>query len=159
VFDIGLQEMLVIGVLVVLFFPPEDLPMFFRTAGRWYAKMRRASDDLRRAFNAEVARAEADMRLDDLRQRREAALAARAEAERAEAERATATPPSPTQDATMTQAPLDTVEVAEPPAPRLPPGLTSRAVPPAPIGGVTRTPPGMPPEPTIAPATGAGGEA
>ena len=149
-FDIGLQEMLVIGVLVVLFFPPEDLPAFFRTAGRWYAKVRRASDDLRRAFNAEVARAEADMRLDDLRQRREAALAARADAERA---------PEPTHDATMTQAHQEALEGTEAPAPRLPPGLTSRAVPPAPIGGVTRTPPGMPPEPVIAPATGAGGEA
>ncbi len=158
-FDIGLQEMLVIGVLVVLFFPPEDLPMFFRTAGRWYAKMRRASDDLRRAFNAEVARAEADMRLDDLRQRREAALAARAEAERAETERATAMTPSPTHDVSMTEAQTATLESAEAPAPRLPPGLTSRVVPPAPIGGVTRTPPGMPPEPIIAPATGAGGEA
>ncbi len=76
-FDIGLQEMLVIAVLVVLFFPPDDLPELFRMAGRAYAKARRASDDLRRAFNAEVARVENEQRMEDVRRRRETAQRAR----------------------------------------------------------------------------------
>lgn len=155
-FDIGLQEFLVIGILVLLFFPPDDLPTLFRQAGRVYAKVRGASDDLRRAFNAEVARAEADMRLDDLRQRREAALATRTDAANIPV-----TTPTPSHDAAMTQPATDALHGAESPAPRLPPGLTSRVVPPAPIGGVTRPPPGMPPqpEPVTAPANDTAGEA
>jgi sec-independent protein translocase protein TatB len=68
-FDIGMSEALLIGALVLLFIPPEDLPELFRILGRWYAKIRRASDDLRRAFNAEVAHAEADHRREELEKR------------------------------------------------------------------------------------------
>ncbi len=164
-FDIGLQELLVIAILVVIFFPAEDLPGLFRTAGRAYAKVRRASDDLRRAFNAEVARAEADMRADDLRARQEAARRAReeqaalaeasaqtgaaAEAPREASEGAAAPAPStaPAPDEAPAQ---ETVPV--PPAPRLPPGLRSTVSAPAPVVGVTRPPPGAPPAPTVAAA-------
>ncbi len=79
-FGLGFQEMVVIAVLVLMFFPADDLPELMRTAGRWYARMRRASDELRRAFNAEVARAESEYRLDELRSRREAAARARQDA-------------------------------------------------------------------------------
>ncbi|MFZ5477254.1 MAG: hypothetical protein ACOZNI_10820 [Myxococcota bacterium] len=70
-FDVGMSEALLIGALILLFIPPEDLPALFRTLGRWYAKVRRASDDLRRAFNAEVARADADQRREELEKRME----------------------------------------------------------------------------------------
>jgi sec-independent protein translocase protein TatB len=80
VFGLGFQEMVVIAVLVLMFFPADDLPELMRTAGRWYARMRRASDELRRAFNAEVARAESEYRLEELRTRREAAARARQDA-------------------------------------------------------------------------------
>ncbi len=93
-FQLGFQELLTIGVLVLLFFPAEDLPGLFRTAGRWYAQIRRASDDLRRAFNSEVARVESEERLDELRKRREAQALARAEA-KAKAEAARAAVPAP----------------------------------------------------------------
>lgn len=72
-FDIGFQEMLLVAVLVIVFIPADDLPEMMRTLGRYYAKIRRASDDLRRAFNAEVARTDADRRRDDLAKRRERA--------------------------------------------------------------------------------------
>ncbi len=128
VFDIGLQEMLVIAVLVVLFFPPEDLPALFRTAGRWYAKMRRSSDELRRAFNVEVARAESELRVEELQARREAVRAAR------EANAADARSPEPT-------------GATDAPGPRLPPGLvTGVAAAPAPVTGVARPVSGGPPE-------------
>lgn len=39
-------------------------------AGRYYGKVRRMSDDLRRAFNAEVARSEGDRRRAELEARR-----------------------------------------------------------------------------------------
>lgn len=87
-FGLGFQELVVIAVLVLMFFPADDLPELMRSAGRWYARMRRASDELRRAFNAEVARAESEYRLEDLRTRREAAARARQDAASAEADAA-----------------------------------------------------------------------
>ncbi len=134
-FDIGLQEMMVIAVLVVLFFPPEDLPALFRTAGRWYAKMRRSSDELRRAFNVEVARAESELRMEELRARREAVRAAR------EANAADAAEAQPDGPATV-------------PPPRLPAGLVSAvSATPAPVAGVNR--PAGPGEPSPTPSDAA----
>src|SRR4051812_40493768 len=60
VFDVGLQEMVLIAVIVILFVPADEIPDLMRTLGRYYAKIRRASDDLRRAFNAEVARVDSE---------------------------------------------------------------------------------------------------
>lgn len=64
--------MLVIGVLLLVFVGPDDLPKLMRTVGKFYAKARRASDDLRRAFNAEVARVDADDRRADMEKRKAA---------------------------------------------------------------------------------------
>lgn len=46
-FDIGLQEMLVIGVLALLVFGPSKLPELGRMFGRAMREFRRASDDFR----------------------------------------------------------------------------------------------------------------
>jgi Tat protein translocase TatB subunit len=46
-FDIGLQEMIVIGVLALLVFGPSKLPELGRTVGRWMREFRRASDEFR----------------------------------------------------------------------------------------------------------------
>src|SRR5262245_66476289 len=46
-FDIGLQEMLVIGVLALLVFGPSKLPELGRMVGRALREFRRASDELR----------------------------------------------------------------------------------------------------------------
>ncbi len=98
-FDLGLGEILLIGVVILVFVGPDRIPELMSVAGRYYAKLRRLSDDLRRAFNAEVARVEADKRRDELEARRkeaEAKLAAqRAEREanaRAAAEEESASP-------------------------------------------------------------------
>ncbi|MBM4394026.1 MAG: twin-arginine translocase TatA/TatE family subunit, partial [Deltaproteobacteria bacterium] len=101
-FDLGLGEILLIGVVILVFVGPDRIPELMSVAGRYYAKLRRLSDDLRRAFNAEVARVEADKRRDELEGRRkdaEAKLAAqRAEREanaRAAAEQESANPSRP----------------------------------------------------------------
>jgi sec-independent protein translocase protein TatA len=47
VFDIGLQEMLVIGVLALLVFGPSKLPELGRMVGRAMREFRRASDEFR----------------------------------------------------------------------------------------------------------------
>src|SRR5437879_13613939 len=46
-FDIGLQEMLVIGVLALLVFGPSKLPELGRMVGRAMRELRRASDEFR----------------------------------------------------------------------------------------------------------------
>jgi len=46
-FDIGLQEMLVIGVLALLVFGPSKLPELGRMIGRTMREFRRASDEFR----------------------------------------------------------------------------------------------------------------
>jgi sec-independent protein translocase protein TatB len=71
VFDMSLGEMLVIGVLVLVFFEPDQLPDLMRQAGRMYGKIKGASDDLRRAFNAEVARVDSERRREELQRRRD----------------------------------------------------------------------------------------
>jgi TatA/E family protein of Tat protein translocase len=46
-FDIGLQEMLIIGVLALLVFGPSKLPELGRMVGRTLREFRRASDEFR----------------------------------------------------------------------------------------------------------------
>jgi sec-independent protein translocase protein TatB len=71
VFDLSLGELFLVAVLALVLIPPEDLPKMFRLAGRYYGKVRRASDELRRAFNAEVAKVEAEERREEMKKRRE----------------------------------------------------------------------------------------
>ncbi|HNC96385.1 MAG TPA: hypothetical protein PLA94_16100 [Myxococcota bacterium] len=78
-FDLSLGELMMIAVLAIVFIGPDDLPKMMRIAGRYYAKIRRASDDLRRAFNAEVAKVEAEERREEMRRRREEMERRRAE--------------------------------------------------------------------------------
>lgn len=70
-FDMSLGEMAVIAVLVLIFFDADQLPELMRKAGRIYGQVRSASDDLRRAFNTEVARVDADKRREELERRRQ----------------------------------------------------------------------------------------
>ncbi|MCK6525797.1 Sec-independent protein translocase protein TatB [Myxococcota bacterium] len=90
--NIGLSEMLVIAILAIVFIGPDDLPEMMRFLGRQYAKLRRASDELRNAFQIEVDRSDAEKRADEIRKRREELLAKR----KALAEQ-TLTAPRPTQ--------------------------------------------------------------
>jgi len=68
--NFGLMEMLLIGILVIVFVGPDDLPNLLKTLGRMYGKVRRASYELRRAFTLEVDKVEADARAEDIRRRR-----------------------------------------------------------------------------------------
>lgn len=94
-FDMSLGEMMVIAVLILVFFQPDQLPELMRTAGRWYGKLKGASDDLRRAFNTEVARVEADKRREDLERRRAEIARRRVQADADAAPRPQALDPQP----------------------------------------------------------------
>ena len=86
--NIGLTEMMFVAILALVVVGPDRLPEMMRFLGRSYGKLRRASNELRRAFQLEVDRAEAEARAAEIQARR-AALEARrkaaAEAARREA--------------------------------------------------------------------------
>lgn len=110
-----------------------------RLAGRYYAKVRRASDELRRAFNTEVAKVEAEERREEMKRRREEMERRRAEANAlAQAQlqnqaRPSDAPEAPVAPATEGEgptpenpAPPEDDALLLPPDPRLPPDAAPR---------------------------------
>ena len=69
-FSFGFGEILIIGVVLLLFVGPDRLPQLMRTAGRAYGQLRRAADEMRRAFMMEADRVDAALRVEELEQRR-----------------------------------------------------------------------------------------
>jgi sec-independent protein translocase protein TatB len=45
-FGIGFSELVLIGLILIIFIKPEDLPKFFRTLGKLYGQMKKAYDDV-----------------------------------------------------------------------------------------------------------------
>jgi sec-independent protein translocase protein TatB len=88
---LGVTEILFILVLALLVFGPKRLPDVGRTIGRAMGEFRRASQELRRSFNAEVA-LDADEPRPAVRRRIEPARETEAEAAAPPADPA-ATPP------------------------------------------------------------------
>lgn len=50
-FDLGMMELLVIGVVALIVVGPKDLPIMFRTVGRYMGRMRGMARDFQRAMN------------------------------------------------------------------------------------------------------------
>lgn len=63
-FDIGFTELLLIGVIALVFIGPKRLPELARALGRGYAEFRRATSELKQSFEEEA-------RLDRVRDMRE----------------------------------------------------------------------------------------
>lgn len=57
-FDIGFSELLMFGVIALIVLGPEKLPQAARTAGQWYAKIRRTVSTLQSEIEAELDLAE-----------------------------------------------------------------------------------------------------
>ena len=57
-FDIGFSELLLFGVIALIVLGPEKLPQAARTAGQWYAKLRRTVSTLQFEIEAELDLAE-----------------------------------------------------------------------------------------------------
>lgn len=64
---IGGPELLVIVVIALLVFGPKKLPEFGRTIGKGLAEFRRASNDLKRSLESEIAAEESRSRRSDTR--------------------------------------------------------------------------------------------
>ncbi len=69
-FGIGWGEAILIGLLMLLVFPTEDLPRIARDLGKRYGQLRRTADELRRAFLLEADRMDATGRAAELKERR-----------------------------------------------------------------------------------------
>ena len=62
-FSLGWSEILLIGVVLLVFVGPDRLPLVLRSAGRIFGQLRRAADELRRAFVLEADRQELEKTL------------------------------------------------------------------------------------------------
>ncbi|MDR2742329.1 MAG: hypothetical protein LBB98_09285 [Treponema sp.] len=45
-FGIGFSEIVLVGLIFIIFIKPEDLPKFFRTLGRLYGKFKKSYDEV-----------------------------------------------------------------------------------------------------------------
>jgi len=59
-FDIGWQEILVIGVVALVVIGPKDLPRTMRTAGRWVRKAKTVTNEFRRHVDDMMRESELD---------------------------------------------------------------------------------------------------
>ena len=50
-FDLGMGELLLIGIVALIVVGPKDLPVMFRTVGRFTGKMKAMARDFQRAMN------------------------------------------------------------------------------------------------------------
>ena len=57
-FDVGMDEMLVIAVVAIVVIGPKDLPLALRTVGRWTAKVRKVSGHFRSGIDTMIREAE-----------------------------------------------------------------------------------------------------
>ena len=112
---IGTSEMVMIAIIALLVVGPDRLPHVMRQAGRYYGQLRRAADDLRRAFVLEADRQDAADRYRQLQERRKQAQEARKKAQE-EAGGAGATQPDPVAAAVPPAAPTTRVAGEDPPA-------------------------------------------
>lgn len=78
--SVGLAELVLIAFVVLLVVGPDDLPRLLREVGRRYGQLRRAADDLRRAFVLEADRQDAEERYAKMQARRQEAMEARRKA-------------------------------------------------------------------------------
>lgn len=119
--DLGLMELLLVGIVLLIAVGPERLPHATRTLGRLYGKMRRAADELRNALVLEADRMDEEERLRALRRRRLEAERKKREAEEATGGRAQ----SQEQDETTDEQPHADEDADAPGGDGLPPGFTA----------------------------------
>ena len=64
-FDIGFSEIFLFGVIALIVLGPEKLPQAARTAGQWYAKLRRTVSTIQAEIEAELDLAETRQQMQD----------------------------------------------------------------------------------------------
>jgi sec-independent protein translocase protein TatB len=66
-FDVGMSELALIGVVALVVVGPKDLPRLMRQAGQWSAKAKGMARQFRAGFDAMVQEAELDEMRDEAR--------------------------------------------------------------------------------------------
>lgn len=59
-FDIGWSELLIIGIVTLLFVGPKDLPVFLRTIGRYIGAIKKQAGEFRAQFDEALRETELD---------------------------------------------------------------------------------------------------
>ncbi len=59
-FDIGWSELLIIGIVTLLFVGPKDLPVFLRTIGRYVGAIKKQAGEFRAQFDEALRETELD---------------------------------------------------------------------------------------------------
>jgi sec-independent protein translocase protein TatB len=59
-FDISWSELLILGIVTLVFVGPKELPVFLRTLGRYAGMVRRHANDFKAQFDAAMREAELD---------------------------------------------------------------------------------------------------
>ncbi len=59
-FEISWSELLILGVVTLIFVGPKELPVFFRTLGRYAGSLRKQAQEFRTHFDAAMREAELD---------------------------------------------------------------------------------------------------
>lgn len=59
-FDISWSELLILGIVTLVFVGPKELPVFMRTLGRYAGMVRRHANDFKAQFDAAMREAELD---------------------------------------------------------------------------------------------------
>jgi sec-independent protein translocase protein TatB len=67
VFDVGMSELALIGVVALVVVGPKDLPRLMRQAGQWSTKAKGMARQFRSGFDAMVEEAELDEMRDQAR--------------------------------------------------------------------------------------------
>jgi sec-independent protein translocase protein TatB len=65
-FDISWSELLILGIVALIFVGPKELPVLFRTLGRYAGIVRRQAAEFREQFDAAMREAEFDQMRKDL---------------------------------------------------------------------------------------------
>jgi sec-independent protein translocase protein TatB len=59
-FDISWSELLILGIVTLIFVGPKELPVFLRTLGRYAGTVRRHANEFKAQFDAAMREAELD---------------------------------------------------------------------------------------------------
>lgn len=92
-FEISWSELLILGIVTLIFVGPKELPVFLRTLGKYAASLRRQANEFKSHFDAAMREAELDTMREEM-----AAMQARVNAEVMGAKEAlseAASPPMP----------------------------------------------------------------
>jgi sec-independent protein translocase protein TatB len=69
-FDISWSELLILGIVTLIFVGPKELPVFLRTLGRYAGTVRRHANDFKAQFDAAMREAELDSMRKEVEQMR-----------------------------------------------------------------------------------------